>query len=196
MSNKVIVSFKKGTPAAVIDAAAKKIEAAGGKIGHRYNATILGFAAEIPDNHISVLATEPELDFIEADGPVSVAAQQALAQVLAQLTWQPGPGQVKVVETDSEIVIKLDTPGVPKENITVEVHDRVLTIAGEANVDGEKVDGTVHVRERYAGKFERQMALPPAADTDAIKAASVDGILTVTVPKKVEVVEKLQIAVE
>ncbi|KAJ3364512.1 hypothetical protein GGF32_001612 [Allomyces javanicus] len=80
MSNKVIVSFKKGTPAAVIDAAAKKVEAAGGKIGHRYNATILGFAAEIPDNHISILATEPELDFIEADGPVSVAAQQTLAK--------------------------------------------------------------------------------------------------------------------
>ncbi|KAJ3364521.1 hypothetical protein GGF32_001621 [Allomyces javanicus] len=104
--------------------------------------------------------------------------------------------RMDVVETDSEIVIKLDTPGVPKDNITVEVHDRVLTIAGEANVDGEKVDGTVHVRERYTGKFERQMALPPAADTDAIKAASVDGVLTVTVPKKAEVAEKRQIAVE
>ncbi|KAJ3374805.1 hypothetical protein GGF31_006703 [Allomyces arbusculus] len=104
--------------------------------------------------------------------------------------------RMDVVETDSEIVIKLDTPGVPKENITVEVHDRVLTIAGEANIDGEKVDGTVHVRERYTGKFERQMALPPAADTDAIKAASVDGVLTVTVPKKAEVAEKRQIAVE
>ncbi|KNE69386.1 hypothetical protein AMAG_13751 [Allomyces macrogynus ATCC 38327] len=122
-------------------------------------------------------------DAADGDDPVDQAAA----------SFSP---RMDVVETESEIVIKLDTPGVPKENITVEVHDRVLTIAGEANVDGEKVDGTVHVRERYAGKFERQMALPPAADTDAIKAASVDGVLTVTVPKKAEVAEKRQIAVE
>ncbi|KAI9178668.1 hypothetical protein H9P43_005330 [Blastocladiella emersonii ATCC 22665] len=78
MSSKssVIVVFKPETPIATIDAAAKELEAQGGKVGHRFESTILGFSASIPDDHITTLAEHPHLDFIEADGPVSIAAKK------------------------------------------------------------------------------------------------------------------------
>ncbi|KAF9999265.1 hypothetical protein BGZ79_007133 [Entomortierella chlamydospora] len=79
-ANKVIVIFKKGTEPSVIEAAAKDIESQGGKIGHRYNSALLGFAAEIPDVGINALITNANVDYVEPDGEVSAYAQNLLVQ--------------------------------------------------------------------------------------------------------------------
>ncbi|ORZ32171.1 hypothetical protein BCR44DRAFT_122592 [Catenaria anguillulae PL171] len=75
-SSQVIVVFKQGTPKEAIDQAARDLESQGGKVGHRYEATILGFSATVPDNHFTTLSAHPHLDFIEADGTVSIAAKK------------------------------------------------------------------------------------------------------------------------
>ncbi|KAJ3384267.1 hypothetical protein HDU92_003655 [Lobulomyces angularis] len=70
-----IVVFKAGTSKEKIDEAASKVESSGGKIGHRYEDSILGFSATLPDSILSPLQALDHLDFIESDGEVSIAAK-------------------------------------------------------------------------------------------------------------------------
>ncbi|KAI8614073.1 hypothetical protein BC830DRAFT_1129080, partial [Chytriomyces sp. MP71] len=69
--SKVIVLFKAGTPAYVIEAAAEKVAAQGGSVGHRYNTTLLGFAASVPDSLLPAFTDDVHIETIEADGEVS-----------------------------------------------------------------------------------------------------------------------------
>ncbi|KAI8822579.1 protease propeptide/inhibitor [Fimicolochytrium jonesii] len=75
MSGKYIVVFKEGTAQNVIDQAAKDVEAQGGKIGHRYDTTMKGFSATVPDNVITTFKAHEKVDYIEADGEVSAYAK-------------------------------------------------------------------------------------------------------------------------
>ncbi|KAI8923928.1 hypothetical protein BC831DRAFT_468468 [Entophlyctis helioformis] len=75
MSGKYIVMFKADTPKDVIDKAADDVVKQGGTIGHRYDSSILGFAATMPDNLLTSLNTHAHVDVIEADGEVSAYAK-------------------------------------------------------------------------------------------------------------------------
>ncbi|KAG0277523.1 hypothetical protein BGZ95_005789 [Linnemannia exigua] len=77
--NKVIVVFKKETPAGEIEAAVKDVESKGGKITHRYDAALLGFSAEMPDVSVSSLNSHPHVDYVEPDGEVSIYAKNLLS---------------------------------------------------------------------------------------------------------------------
>eukprot|EP00842_Homolaphlyctis_polyrhiza_P004032 jgi/Hompol1/462/HPOL_005315-RA len=75
MSGKYIVMFKEGTPKEVIDKAAADIVSQGGVIGHRYDSSILGFSAELPDNVLTTFVKHEHVDAVEADGTVSAFAK-------------------------------------------------------------------------------------------------------------------------
>ncbi|KAJ3162664.1 hypothetical protein HDU86_003637 [Geranomyces michiganensis] len=75
MSGKYIVIFKSDTPKEVIDQAAKDVEAKGGSIGHRYDTTMRGFSAQVPDGLLTTFKEHKNLDYIEADGEVSAYAK-------------------------------------------------------------------------------------------------------------------------
>jgi hypothetical protein len=75
MSGKYIILFKKGTSKSIIDAEAAKVAAAGGIVGHRYEDTLLGFAATLPDDHVGTLVKSEHVDVIEGDGEVSAFAR-------------------------------------------------------------------------------------------------------------------------
>ncbi|KAF9086695.1 hypothetical protein BGX23_008652, partial [Mortierella sp. AD031] len=62
-----------------IEAAVKDVESKGGKVTHRYNSALLGFAAEMPDVSVSTLNSHPHVDYVEADGEVSIYAKKLLA---------------------------------------------------------------------------------------------------------------------
>ncbi|KAG0075821.1 hypothetical protein BGZ90_009458 [Linnemannia elongata] len=74
----VIVVFKKGTDQTEITKAENEIITKGGKITQRYTSALLGFAAELPDNSLQTLSTNPHLNYIEADGPVSAYAKTVI----------------------------------------------------------------------------------------------------------------------
>ncbi|KAG0291582.1 hypothetical protein BGZ96_005050 [Linnemannia gamsii] len=78
--NKVIVVFKKSTPAAEIEAAVKDVQSKGGRVTHRYDAALLGFSAEMPDVAVSTLNSNTHVDYIETDGEVSIYAKQLLSE--------------------------------------------------------------------------------------------------------------------
>ncbi|KAG0097145.1 hypothetical protein BGZ93_003337 [Podila epicladia] len=79
-SNKVIVVFKDGTSASDIEAAVKDCESKGGKVTHRYNAALLGFSAEMPDTAVQTLSVNPRVDYVEADGTVSIYTKNLLSK--------------------------------------------------------------------------------------------------------------------
>lgn len=92
--------------------------------------------------------------------------------------WLPA---ADVIASDSEIRVVMDAPGVLEEDLTLELHDGVLTITGERRpID---VSGSTAQRiERGWGKWSRTLRLRDGLDTDGIAAELVDGVLTVTIP--------------
>jgi HSP20 family protein len=97
--------------------------------------------------------------------------------------WAP---RVDVEETDKEILVKADLPGVDPKNIEITVENGVLMVRGEKNEEKEEKKKNYHRIERFAGSFYRAIQLPPGADTEKVSAASANGVVTVTIPKKAE----------
>jgi HSP20 family protein len=98
-------------------------------------------------------------------------------------TWYP---VVDMFENDDSFVINVELPGMGKDDIAVDVKDRVLTLKGERNYDNEVKAENYYRRERSYGKFQRAFSLPADVDADKIKADFKDGLLKIEVPKPVE----------
>ncbi len=90
---------------------------------------------------------------------------------------------VDVVETDKEIEITAELPGLEEKDVQLNVADNVLTIRGEKKAEKEEKDKDYRLVERSYGAFERTMELPDGVDVDEIKASIAKGVLKVTVPK-------------
>jgi HSP20 family protein len=90
---------------------------------------------------------------------------------------------IDVSEADGHYTITAELPGVSKDDVTVEVHDGVLTIRGEKRSEREEKGEHGRHFERTFGAFSRSFTLPANADADHIDAKFQDGILTVEVKK-------------
>ena len=97
--------------------------------------------------------------------------------------WRP---PVDIYETADGIVLKIELPGVNKEDVSVEVKDNVLTLKGERLLDPEIKDEHYYRKERSFGKFNRSFSLQESIRPDSIKASFKDGVLTVEVPRAEE----------
>lgn len=93
---------------------------------------------------------------------------------------------VDIAENDSAYVITAELPGTQKDDVTVEVHDNVITIRGEKR--SERTQEKEHSRyiERSFGTFSRSFTLPANAQSDRIEAGFRDGVLTLEIPKAEE----------
>jgi HSP20 family protein len=98
-------------------------------------------------------------------------------------TWLPA---VDVWETDDEVVLSFDLPGIPEDKITVELDDNVLTVSGERERKHEHSTDRFYRFERRFGTFSRSVTLPAGVTEDDIKANYKDGVLEVRVPKPEE----------
>jgi HSP20 family protein len=105
----------------------------------------------------------------------------------------PGNGQssnwlpaVDVWETDNEVVLSFDLPGIPEDKITVELDDNVLTVSGERERTQEHTSERFYRFERRFGTFSRSVTLPTGVTESDIMANYKDGVLEVRVPKPEE----------
>ena len=94
-------------------------------------------------------------------------------------TWLP---PLDVSETEQEIVLALDLPGVPQDTIEVEVDEGSLTVSGSRERRAGDDERFYRVERRF-GAFARSVPLPPGIDQAGIKADARDGVLEVRVPK-------------
>ena len=105
--------------------------------------------------------------------------------------WQPsrrsstGPA-VDVVESENAYELKAEMPGMDEKNIEVKVANGNLTIKGEKQEEKEEKKKDYYLQERKFGSFERSFSIPEGVDTDKIEAAFKNGVLNVTLPKKLE----------
>jgi HSP20 family protein len=90
---------------------------------------------------------------------------------------------VDVSETDTEVVVKAELPGVSRDNIEVEVRPESISIAAEMSKEEEQKEQTWHRRERVWGRYERVIPLPAEVITDQAKAKLKDGVLEVRMTK-------------
>jgi len=97
--------------------------------------------------------------------------------------WNPA---VDLYEKDDHFMIKAELPGVDKNDIKIDLKDRLLTLSGERNYDNEVKEENYYRRERSYGKFQRAFTLPTDVDSDKIKADFIDGVLEIEVPKPEE----------
>ena len=98
--------------------------------------------------------------------------------------------QIDVSETEHEIQVTAELPGIDEKDVEVILADDVLTIRGEKKAEHEQKDRDYHLMERSHGTFSRSLPLPFAADPSQVKAAFKNGVLTVTIQKPKEVLEK------
>jgi len=88
-----------------------------------------------------------------------------------------------VTETDKQIEITAELPGLEEKDVQINVADNLLTIRGEKQAEKEEKDKDYRLIERSYGSFERTLELPAGVNTDAIQASIAKGVLKVTVPK-------------
>ena len=97
--------------------------------------------------------------------------------------WAPA---LDVHEDKDSFSVRVELPGMKREDIEVSLHDGALVISGERTAEKIHEDTEVHRQERFYGKFSRALTLPAAVAGDKVKAQYKDGILTVKLPKAEE----------
>ena len=107
--------------------------------------------------------------------------------------------KVDVEETENEIKVTANIPGIDAEKINVEVGDDYLSLSGKIEKEQKSEDkrGKVYRYEREFGEFRREFALPARVNKDGIIAKSKNGVLYITLPKsEEEKKKKVKIEVE
>ena len=89
----------------------------------------------------------------------------------------------EIKETEKEIVLTAEIPGMSVEDIKVTVENGVLTVSGEKKSENEQKGECFHCTERRFGEFERRFILPESIMTEKISAKSTNGLLTIVMPK-------------
>lgn len=88
-----------------------------------------------------------------------------------------------VEETTNDILVRVELPGLDKEDCHISIEGNVLYMSGEKRIERESGDSTYHVMERAYGSFQRTIPLPRNIDAQRAEANFRNGVLTVRVPK-------------
>jgi HSP20 family protein len=115
------------------------------------------------------------------------------AETPAPGAWFPA---ADIFETDKEIVLGMDLPGVTREQVRVEVDDGILHLRGERKFEKEVKEESYHRVERSYGTFHRSFSLSDSVDPEKVSAELKDGVLEVRLGKREQAKPKqIQVAV-
>jgi HSP20 family protein len=104
-----------------------------------------------------------------------------LGETFGNLTaWSPS---LDVAETDKDVTIRAEIPGVDPKDLNITVDGNRLMISGEKKETSEKKEQSYHRRESYYGRFTRQVELPQGVDAENVEANYKGGVLTVQLKK-------------
>ncbi|MBS2004390.1 MAG: Hsp20/alpha crystallin family protein [Cyanobacteria bacterium SZAS LIN-5] len=138
---------------------------------------------------------------VEEDHPV-YALQKEMNKVFENFFRYPGFGdfadlgsldkeflsaelapRIDMVETEKEVVIKVELPGMNEKDINVSVNNELLTISGEKKQEKEQSEKGWYRMERQYGSFCRNIPLPYEVESDKVDAVYKNGILSLKLPK-------------
>ena len=94
--------------------------------------------------------------------------------------WAPA---ADIRETDNELVVALDLPGVDSKEVDIRVENSLLTVRGKREWDAQSEKDNYHRAERLYGTFARSFMLATDVDANKVRAIYKDGVLTISLPK-------------
>jgi HSP20 family protein len=97
--------------------------------------------------------------------------------------WTP---HVDMYEDDVSLILKVELPGVRRDDIGIDITDGILTISGKKPFEHEETSESFHVMERQYGFFKRSFTLPGTVDINSIEAGYHTGVLEVVLPKPID----------
>jgi HSP20 family protein len=107
---------------------------------------------------------------------------------LEEIAWRP---EVEVFELENLLKVRVDLPGIKKEEVKIELTEAGLTISGERKRETkEEKKGEYFRSERVYGAFCRTIPLPEVAKLDDVKAQFAEGVLEIAVPLAVRIEQK------
>jgi|SRR5271156_670577 len=104
-----------------------------------------------------------------------------LSDQTATRPWAPA---VDILETENELVLKADVPGVDLKDIDIQLENGTLTLRGERKFEKDENNKGFHRMERSYGSFARYFSVPDTVDAEHVHAEFNNGVLSVTLPKK------------
>ena len=92
--------------------------------------------------------------------------------------------KVDVSETEKEIKVRAEVPGINPDDVSIEVTEDTLSIAGTIEKSNEEKDENYYRMERSSGRFSREFMLPSKIDADNVNAEAKNGVITITLTKQ------------
>ena len=137
---------------------------------------------------MAIVRWEPLRDLMTAQTDFGRLFREAFAPFsgeteISTRAWAP---PVDIYETENDIVVKAELPGVDPKDVEVRIEDNTLYLKGERKFEKEVKEQNYHRVERSYGSFARSFSLPSSIDASTVKAEFKDGLLTVTMPKREE----------
>jgi HSP20 family protein len=93
---------------------------------------------------------------------------------------------VDIYETEHNIVLKMEVPGVDQKDLDIRIENQTITIRGERNLEKDVKEDNYHRVERRYGSFQRSFSLPNTVNPDQVSADYDNGVLKVTLAKRAE----------
>src|SRR3989441_12807071 len=145
---------------------------------------------------MSIVRWEPLRDLLTAQDHFNRIFNDALGRAfqgqgdedLGTSAWAPA---VDIYETDHDLVMLAELPGIDPKVVEVRVEDNTLYLKGERKFENAPKEGSFHRTERSYGTFTRSFSLPRSADAEQVHADYKNGVLTLTLPKREEAKPKL-----
>jgi len=93
-----------------------------------------------------------------------------------------------IIENDNEFIAEISLAGIKKEDINIDVNDNILSIKAEKKT----VEVKYNHKESFSGIYQKSFTLPNNINKEDIASSFIDGILTITIPKTIEVKSKIK----
>lgn len=86
-------------------------------------------------------------------------------------------------ESENQLVVRLEIPGMSKDDLSIEVQDNILRVSGEKRFEREESEGRYRVLQCAYGSFRRMVPLPVEVEAEQARASYRDGVLRIVLPK-------------
>ena len=91
--------------------------------------------------------------------------------------------KVDISETENEIKVRAEVPGIDPDDVSIEVTEDTLSIAGSIDKSNEEKDENYYRMERQSGRFSREFMLPAKIDAETVQAEAKNGVVAITLTK-------------
>ena len=110
--------------------------------------------------------------------------QETLSRFLTEPNSRPWTPAVDILETENELILKMDVPEVDLKDFDIRLENHTLTVKGERKFENREDSKAYHRIERSYGAFARSFTLPDTVDTEHVHADYQNGVLSIVLPKK------------